>query len=87
MERWKTNGRIPEYLKKDNLGEGKRGEEVRILFKLRYGNLKEDIIIYNKYWVKEYRKKYRVKYLRYYTHICTYHFTAIYFSFFFPFKS
>ena len=40
-------------MRKDNLGKGKRGEEVRALFKLRYGNLEEG----NKYWVEEHRKK------------------------------
>ena len=39
-ERYKeieTNGRNPEYLRKENLGEGTRGEEMRALFKLRCG--------------------------------------------------
>jgi len=44
-----TNSRVPEYLRKENLGEGKRGKEMRVLFKLRCGNLEED----NKYWVEE----------------------------------
>ncbi|KYM79321.1 hypothetical protein ALC53_10216 [Atta colombica] len=38
---------MAEYLRKDNLGEGKRGKEVRTLFKLRCRNLEEG----NKYWV------------------------------------
>jgi len=41
-------------LRKDNLRKGKRGEEVRALFKLRCENLEEG----NKYWVEEHRKKY-----------------------------
>jgi len=40
-------------LRKENLEEGKRGEEMRALFKLRCGNLEEG----NKYWIEEHRKK------------------------------
>jgi len=43
-ERYKeieANGRVPEHLRKENLGERKRGEEVKALFKLRCGNLEE----------------------------------------------
>ena len=42
IEKWQ----MTEYLRKDNLGEGKRENEVRTLFKLRCRNLQEG----NKYW-------------------------------------
>jgi len=42
IEKWQ----MAEYLRKDNLGEGKREKEVRTLFKLRCRNLQEG----NKYW-------------------------------------
>jgi len=39
----------PRYLKERNLEEIEKGEEIRVLVKLRYGNL-ENV---NKYWLKD----------------------------------
>jgi len=44
---------IPRYLKKSNLESEIRGDGIRALMKLRFGNLEE----WNKFWIEEDRRK------------------------------
>jgi len=49
----RLEGRVPRYLKKENIEDLRKGDEMRALIKLRYGNLEQA----NKYWVEEKLKR------------------------------
>jgi len=45
----RLEGKVPRYLKKENIEDFKKGDEIRALIKLRCGNLEQA----NKYWLEE----------------------------------